>query len=560
MTFLDLVDEARSTERGITFLGPDPERVSWKQLWDDASRAAAVLRQHGLKAGSRVAMLGNTSRSLVTAIEACWLMGATVIVLPIPPRMPSIDAFIETSRRMMSRGDADALLVDADLVGFIGASRPASIVLTMSDLAEQARTTEAGWEPGFGEVERDAILQFTSGSTSEPKGVRVSYDLLESNSTDIALRLALEPEHDVAVSWLPLYHDMGLVGMLATSMSRSIELVLASPLEFMTRPAMWFEAISEHRGTLTAGPNFAYALAARALDARPLADREHLLDLSALRVAINGAEPVRPDTMRTFVRAGAAHGLDPACVLPAYGLAECGIAVCFPPLGRGLVTEWVEAESLAPGARVDVAAEGPTAKEQVLCGSTVPGVAARIVDVVTREPLPARHVGELMLSGRGVSAGYHGNPEADAERLCDGWLATGDLAYLTDTGEAVICGRIKDLIIVAGVNHYPQDIEHAAVAVEGVRPGNVVAIGVRGVDTEHLVVVAESCGEPTRQLARAVRRAVADACGITPRQVAIGARGSLPKTSSGKLQRAATRELFLSGAFEVVVGAGRGEA
>lgn len=553
MTFLDLVADARSDDRGITFLCDGSERVSWQQMWEDASRVAAVLRQHGLKAGSRIAMLGTTSRRFVTAIEACWLMGATVMVLPVPTRMPSIDAFVATCRRRMTHGEADALLIDADLASFIGPPRPARTVITLAELDRLARTSDLSWEPDVGEIDHDAILQFTSGSTTEPKGVRVSHDMLASNSEDIAVGLALDPAHDVCVSWLPLYHDMGLVGILAGSMSRSIELVLASPLDFMTRPAMWFEAIAAHRGTLTAGPNFAYALAARALAAR---DGEPL-DLSTLRVAINGAEPVRPATMRDLVDAGAAHGLDPRCVFPAFGMAECGIAAFFPPVGRGLATEWVDAGSLAPGRRATlVEQQSPTAKEQVLCGTTVPGVEARVVDVVTRRPLPARHVGELMLTGRNVSAGYHALPEVNLERYEDGWFATGDLAYLTDAGETVICGRLKDLVIVGGANHYPQDIEQAAMTVEGVRPGNVVAFGVEGADTEHLVVVAEASGEPTRQLSRAVRRAVADACGITPRQVVMCAKGSLPKTSSGKLQRGAAREMYLAGAFESATGAG----
>jgi fatty-acyl-CoA synthase len=545
MTFLDDVRNARSSERGIIFLGEQPDRVSWQEMWDDATRIAAVFRQHGLKAGSHIAMLGNTSRSFVTAIEACWQLGATVMVLPVPSRMPSIDAFIGACRRRMEQGDADAFLIDADLAAFIPPPAPAPVVLTLAELADAARSADA-WEPGFGEVERDAILQYTSGSTTEPKGVRVSYDVLESNCRDIQLRLGIEPDRDVGVSWLPLYHDMGLVGILATCMSRSGQLVLGSPLDFVTRPAMWFETISEYRGTITAGPNFAYALAARALTNHDGPS----LDLSCLRVAINGAEPVRPSTMRQFVDAGAAHGLDPGCVFPAFGMAEIGIAGFFPPVGRGLTTEWVDPETLAPGSRVVQVPEGPSAREQVLCGTAVPGIDARVVGVDTRQTLPVRHVGELLLTGRGVSSGYYDQPDVNAERYEDGWLATGDLAYLTEDGEVVICGRLKDLIIVGGTNYYPQDVELAAATVEGVRPGNIVAFGVQLDDTEHLVVLAEASGEPSRQVSRAVRRAVANACGITPRDVVLCAKGSLPKTSSGKLQRSAARDLYLAGAFE----------
>lgn len=553
MTYLDLIRASATPDRAVTFLTDldetgTPVRVSWKTMWDDACRYASVMAHHGIQTGSHVAMLGRTSRQLVTAIEACWLMGATVMILPVPTRMPSIDAFIDTCRNRLAAGDADALLLDSDLTAFIPPPQPAPWVISLDELAEQAhQPTITGYTPGIGQTETDAILQFTSGSTSEPKGVRISYDVLESNSNDINQRLHLDPTSDVCVSWLPLYHDMGLVGILGSCMSRGLDLVLASPLDFMTRPAMWLEAIATYRGTITSGPNFAYELAARALnnhDGPPL-------DLSCLRIAINGAEPVRPDTMRNFTRAGRVHGLDPGCVFPAFGMAETGIAGFFPPVGRGLVTETAHRHTLTTGHYVQqLPGTDTNGTEQVLCGTTVPGVNARIAHPDTGEQLPARHVGELQLSGRGITSGYYNAPDANAERFTsDGWLRTGDLAYLTDEGEAVICGRIKDLIIIGGINYYPQDIELAAQTVEGVRAGNAIAFGIELDSTEHVVVVAEATGTPDRTVARAARRAVAANCGINPREVLMVPKGTLPKTSSGKLQRSAAKSAYLDGHY-----------
>ena len=355
------------------------------------------------------------------------------------------------------------------------------------------------------------------------------------------------------VSWLPLYHDMGLVGFLALPMTRGVDLVQAAPQDFMAHPLHWMQWISDHRGTATAGPNFAWVLATRALR------RAEGLDLSSLTLALSGAEPVDPVAVDAFVAAAAPHGFDPGSVFPAFGMAEVAIGGSFPPRGRGLVCDIVdrvvlERDHVAKPVDIDDPDDlALTARRLPLLGRPLPGLEMRIVDPDTFEPRPERHVGELLIRGTSVTPGYYKRPDATAALFHDDWLCTGDLAYLLD-GELVLCGRIKDVIIVGGRNVFPEDIERAVGGVDGVRAGNVIAIGVEGYKgKESVVVVAEVrvAGDDNDRAGQleAIRGEVhhrtLEVCGIPPRDVMLVAPGTLPKTSSGKLQRAACRQQYL---------------
>jgi len=391
---------------------------------------------------------------------------------------------------------------------------------------------------------RLVILQFTSGSTSDPKGVMLPDHVLRANLDAIAEAAHLDPDDDVLVSWLPLYHDMGLVGLLTLPMSTGTPLVLGAPQDFTARPARWMEWISAYGGTATAGPNFSYVLATRALK------RGDQLDLSRLRVALNGAEPIDPDQVEAFVDAGARHGLRPGAVFPAFGMAEVAIAGTFPTPMGGMDTDCVDRRVLETeryAAPVEPGTEG--SRRLAVLGTAVPGLEIRIVDPETGAPLRDREVGELEIRGTSVTTGYYKRPDANADLFHDGWLRTGDLAYLLD-GQLVMCGRIKDVIIVGGRNLFPEDVERAVGQLEGVRAGNVIAFGVDGDrGRESLVVVAESraVDDDLTAVRRLVAERVRDAVGVPARDIVLVAPGTLPKTSSGKLQRSLCKRYYRDG-------------
>jgi fatty-acyl-CoA synthase len=405
------------------------------------------------------------------------------------------------------------------------------------------------WECPDPDPERLVILQYTSGSTSEPKGVMIPDRVLRANIDACASAAGLA-EGDVMASWLPLYHDMGLVGFLALPMTAGVELVQAAPQDFLAKPGAWMQWISDHRATATAGPNFAWVLATRALR------RATGLDLSCLTLALSGAEPVDPAAVEAFVAAAEPHGFRAGGVFPAFGMAEVAIGGSFPPRGRGLVCDTVDREVLERD-RVakPIVIEDPDdlalrARRLPLLGTPLPGLEMRIVDPDTNESRPERHVGELLIRGTSVTPGYYKRPDATAALFRDDWLRTGDLAYLVD-GELVLCGRIKDVIIVGGRNVFPEDIERAVGGVGGVRAGNVIAVGVDGYKgKESVVVVAEvrlsdSRGGDLEAVRADVHHRTLEVCGVPPRDVMLVQPGSLPKTSSGKLQRARCRQQYL---------------
>jgi fatty-acyl-CoA synthase len=535
---------------GITFIDHEERlRISWAQLHEEARVVGASLQARGIRPGDHVALLSPTSRSLVTAIQGCWLAGAASMVLPLPMRMGSIEEFVNGTRVRIRHGDAKLLLIDRQLAPFY---EPVPGDPPVADLdavlpGPQSPGPE-GLEIPVPDPERLIILQYTSGSTSEPKGVMLPDRVLGANLDAIMTAAGLDPEIDVAISWLPLYHDMGLVGLLTAPMTTGADLVQASPQDFLAHPGHWMQWISDFRGTVTAGPNFSWALATRALK------RMQDLDLSCLRIALNGAEPVDPDAVGAFVEAARPYGFRPEAVFPAFGMAELAIGGSFPPPLRGLVFDSVDADLLEHqrlAKPVDPDANG--ARHLALLGRPVPGLEMRIVEPQTGDVLPERHVGELEITGTSVTPGYYRRPEATAELFRDGWMRTGDLAYLVD-GELVICGRIKDVIIVGGRNIYPQDIERAVGQLDGVRAGNVIAFGVEGYKgKESVVVVAETKASDFDQLRRAVHHRVLEAVGVPPRDVMLVQPGSLPKTSSGKLQRSLCRERYLAEELQLVV-------
>jgi fatty-acyl-CoA synthase len=541
------IERAAVRDASITFVvGGAEDVVTWGELHEQAKAYAAALQAHGVRPGDHVALLSPTTRSLVTAIQATWLAGATIVVLPLPMRLSSIDEFVSQTRQRMRDADARLLVADPQLAAFVAPEAGDPPLLGIDELAAGAA---AAWVRPADDPQRLAILQFTSGSTSDPKGVMLPDRVLCANLDAVAEAATLDPDDDVLVSWLPLYHDMGLVGLLTLPMSTGTALVLGAPQDFTARPARWMEWMSTYGGTATAGPNFSWVLATQALD------RSEPLDLSRLRVALNGAEPIDPDQVEAFVAAGRRHGLRPEAVLPAFGMAEVAIGGTFPAPLSGMTTDCVDRRVLETeryAAPVEPGTEG--SRRLPLLGRPVPGLEIRIVDPDTGAPLREREVGELEIRGTSVTPGYYKRPDANAELFHDGWLRTGDLAYLLD-GKLVMCGRIKDVIIVGGRNLFPEDVERSVGQLEGVRAGNVIALGVAGDrGRESLVVVAESktADDDLAALRRLVHERVLDVAGVPPKDIVLVAPGTLPKTSSGKLQRSLCKRHYLAGRLELI--------
>jgi fatty-acyl-CoA synthase len=546
-SLLQRVERAAARSTSITFVvGGGEDIVRWADLHTQAKGYAAALEAHGVRAGDHVALISPTTRELVTAIQATWLAGAAIVVLPLPMRLSSIEEFVAQTRQRIHHADARLVVADAELAAFVAPEPGDPPMIGFGDLAAG---DASAWIRPEEDPERLAILQFTSGSTSDPKGVMLPDRVLGANLDAVAEAATLDPDDDVLVSWLPLYHDMGLVGMLTLPMSTGTALVLGAPQDFTARPARWMEWVSTYGGTATAGPNFSWVLATRALE------HSDPLDLSRLRVALNGAEPIDPDQVEAFVAAGGRHGLRPGAVFPAFGMAEVAIGGTFPAPLKGMVTDCVDRRVLETeryAAPVDVGAEG--SRRLPLLGRPVPGLQIRIVDPDTGMPLREREVGELEILGTSVTPGYYKRPDANAELFRDGWLRTGDLAYLLD-GQLVVCGRIKDVIIVGGRNVFPEDVERVVGAVDGVRAGNVIAFGVGGDrGRESLVVVAESraADDDLAAVRRLVHERVLDVVGVPPKDIVLVTPGTLPKTSSGKLQRSLCKRYYAHGRLEPV--------
>lgn len=533
-----------------------PDVVSWGELHRDACEVAAALQARGVAPGDHVALLSPTTRSLVTAVQGIWLAGGCVIMLPIPMRFSSVDEFMNQVRAHVHHGDARLLLVDGDLSNFYEPKEGDPPVVLLSDVQPgPGRPSANGYREVPDDPHRLAILQFTSGSTADPKGVMLPHHVLGANLDGMVEAAEVKPD-DIFVSWLPLYHDMGLVGMLTVPMTSGCSLVLASPQDFMARPGDWMRWMSDYGGTVTAGPNFSWVLATRAL--KRMISGDEKLDLSPIRIALNGSEPVDPDGVEEFVASARPHGLAPDAVFCAFGMAELALGGSFPPPMRGMACDSVDRTALESEAVARVAGAGVPVRKLPLLGRPVPGLEMRICDPESGEIRGIREVGELEISGSSVTSGYYNRPDLTARIFRDGWLRTGDLAYFVDSPdggppELVICGRIKDVIIISGRNIFPEDIERAVGLIDGVRAGNVIAFSVEGFKgKESIVVAAEVRAADPGQVRREIRNRTLGVCGATPGDIVLIQPGTLPKTSSGKLQRSLCRQQYLRKDLKVI--------
>ncbi|WP_019814298.1 fatty acyl-AMP ligase [Saccharomonospora saliphila] len=539
---------AGGRQRGMVTGEPrEPVRRTWFEVHQRARSLAGGLVSSGLEPGAAVAVLAGAPELIAPTVQGTWLAGGSVTMLHQPTPRTDLARWAEDTltvlrmigSRLVVLGEPfDALAPVLDEHGI--EYRMITDLVEAEPLAEPVPVGEDAL----------ALLQLTSGSTAEPKAVKITHGNLHSNITAMVERAEFDFATDVMVSWLPTFHDMGMVGFLTVPMTFGVELVKITPVEFLSGPLVWPELISRYRGTTTAAPNFAYAIVGRRL-AR--VDDDDAYDLSSLRIALNGAEPIDPAAVRTFTEAGARFAMSPECVFPAYGLAEATLAVSFAPLSTGLTVDVVEAEALEAHDRAVAVPEDDPSRDTdevrsfAVLGRPLDGLEARIVGD-DGEQRGEREVGEIQLRGEAVTPGYLTVDGPVDTQDAHGWFATGDLGYLVD-GQIVICGRAKDVIILGGRNVYPTDIERAVGEVEGVRAGNAVAVRIdAGTRRERFAVVVESAAsddeEAERDLVKRVTARVRDAVDARPYAVLVLPKGSLPKTPSGKVRRAATAEQY----------------
>ena len=517
-------------------------RYGFGKVADETARRAAALQELGLEKGDRFGLIVVEPEDFVLTFLAALRVGIVPVPLYPPLSFGALDAYAERTGRVLELSGSRVLVASSRLQNILWGLVDQVPTLERLVRVEELREGTAIADHVDIQPEDLAFLQYTSGSTADPKGVMVTHRSLVANADGIMLHGLQTTTNDVGVSWLPLYHDMGLIGFVIAPVVHAVSIVFIPTLRFIKRPSSWMETVHRHRGTISFGPNFSYALAARKAKEEEL----ERWDLSSLRVLGCGAEPIQPETMAAFTELF--HGrcnMPTTAIMPAYGMAEATLAISLKVAPEHMVTRMVDLQRFQEDGTV-VAPEGDAlAVEHVACGEVFPGHEVVVMDDEDNVLAPGRE-GELCLRGPSVTPGYFENPEATARAYRGGWLHTGDLGYVLD-GQVYVTGRIKDLIILNGRNLHPQQIEWAAAEVEGVRKGNVVAFSRPGATSEEVVVALETRSQDHAAIADQVKRAVRKEISVAPAEVICLAPGSLPKTSSGKLQRRKTRDQYIAG-------------
>jgi fatty-acyl-CoA synthase len=530
-----MYSSARNSTKGMVTGEPlEPVRHTWGEVHERARRIAGGLAAAGIGPGDAIGVLAGAPVEIAPTAQGLWMRGASLTMLHQPTPRTDLMMWAEDTMNVVGMIEAKAVIVsDPFLVAIPVLEEKGVTVLVIADLlsADPVEPVETG--------EDDlALMQLTSGSTGSPKAVHITHRNIYSNAEAMFIGAEYDVESDVMVSWLPCFHDMGMVGFLTIPMYFGAELVKVTPMDFLRDILLWAKLIDKYNGTMTAAPNFAYALLAKRLrnQAKP-GD----FDLSTLRFALSGAEPVEPADVEDLLDAGKPFGLKSSAILPAYGMAETTLAVSFSECNAGLVVDEVDADLLAALRQAVPSSKGNTRRLATL-GPLLRDIEARIVDE-HGNLMPARGVGVIELRGEPLTPGYTtmgGFIPAQDEH---GWYDTGDLGYQMENGHIVVCGRVKDVIIMAGRNIYPTDIERAAGRVEGVRPGCAVAVRLdAGHSRETFAVAVESNAykDPAevRRIEHQVAHEVVAEVDVRPRNVVVLGPGTIPKTPSGKLRRA----------------------
>lgn len=517
---------------------------TWGELWAQAERAARGLHARGIRPGDHVLMLVPEVGTAVTSLFGLWALGAVPSILGVPYRLTDLDAYLLQLRVTASKLHSKALVLSQAIASMqaeppeAGGGPPLLVAEELEAAgAESREAVDPDAAPG------PCVIQLTSGSTGHPRGVVIPHERVMLHMASMSQALPSR-EQDAAVSWLPLHHDMGLLGGLLFPLFNNYPAHLISPLDFRTRPLCWLEAMSELKATGTAAPPSAFAIC---IALAPRAQRAGL-DLSSWEVAMIGAEPISPQLLRDFARAYAPCGFRPEAFFPVYGLAEATVAVTFPGKMAPTRVDRIDRQVLEREGQAVPCGEAGHPLELTGLGGPIPNTELQVVDDQGR-PLPDRRQGEVLVRSATMMQEYYDDPAATAEAFSGEWLRTGDLGYLVE-GTLFITGRKKELIIKGGHNLVPSIVEEIAAQVDGVRAGNLAAVGVRSeeLETELCYLVAETKLEPERQ--PALQEAIRDrlkAHGIAIDRVVLVPPGSLPKTTSGKIRRRAVAEAIARG-------------
>lgn len=508
--------------------------IEYARFYQSVLETSARLAALGVERGTVVALLGATSLDLCRTAAAVWNLGATLTVLPTPSRLGSLEAFLMETLGKLAASRAGILVGESTVVEAF--SEMLSIPVLGWEGLEAGLRPEQTVAPGGVEA---ALIQFSSGTTRDPHPILLSQEALLANSRAVLARFPGGADRHSCVSWLPLYHDMGLIGCFLMPLLAPGPLTLMGPEVFAARPLAWLEAISKERATTSSAPNFALAYCADRISDEQLAD----LDLSCWKIAMVGAEPVRPQTLRRFAQRFASAGFDPRAFSPVYGLAEATLAVTFSPLGEGLKTLPICSEALAATGQVR-----PGERESPSLGRPIEGVEVAIRE--NGETLPEDRLGEVFVRGASLFSGYLG--EGQEQRICsDGWLQTGDLGFLHQ-GDLYLYGRRRDILLLDGRNHDPSLLEGAVEVLTSLR--RCCAFTQEGVERDELVLACEVAhsftGDPVA-LRREILAAGRTASGLTPALLLLVKAGSLPSTSSGKLRRSETARQHACGELEM---------
>jgi acyl carrier protein len=524
----------------------DGEVITYQQLKDAAIRVAGGLQQRGLQPAEPVVLMLPSGPDYFYSFIGILLAGGIPVPIYPPARPSQLEDHMRRHVRILANCHARTFITvpEAKAIAHLFKSQVPNLqhIVTAADLLSSPAISSA---PVLA-TNDIAFIQYTSGSTGNPKGVVLTHANLLANIRAMGRAVKAGPK-DVFVSWLPLYHDMGLIGAWLGSLYFAMLFVAMPPLSFLARPERWLWAIHHYGGTLSASPNFGYEYCIRRLNDEDLTG----LDLSSWRAAFNGAEPVSPETLSNFSQRFKAWGFSNEAMMPVYGLAESSVGLAFPPLDRGPVIDRIERNTfMQTGSANSERDEDEHVLRFVSSGSPLPGHQIRVVDHAGHE-LPDRQEGRLEFCGPSSTSGYYRDAEK-TQTLFDGdWLDTGDLAYIAN-GELYVTGRIKDIFIRAGRNIYPHELEEAVGNIQGIRAGRVAAFGSedKHSKTERLIVIAETHStdnEELEKLHKKINTLAVDLIGSPPDEVVLAPPGSVLKTSSGKIRRAASRELFEKG-------------
>lgn len=541
--------QAAASRSGASFVARDERRTrfSYAELWRRALRCAGGLRAAGIAAGDRVGIVLPTSPAFFDAFFGTLLARGVPVPLYPPVRLGRLDEYHHTTAGMLSAARARVVLTDARLRRLLGRTLDLALPPLGCRSVEEVCRGHAVERPAL-DPDALALVQFSSGTTVDPKPVALTHRQILANVRAIlGAILAIYPEapdrKHGCVSWLPLYHDMGLIGCLLAAVTHKAELTLIPPELFVARPALWLRTISQVRATVSVAPDFAYALCADRVRDEELAG----VDLSSWLVALDGAEPVTPTALERFATRFGPKGFRREALTPVYGLSEAALAVTFAALAEPSRAVAFDDDLLASEG---LALRRDDGRRLVSVGRPLAGYAVRLVDAAGDELVPDR-LGRIFVRGPSLMAGYLDRAEASAAVLAGGWLDTGDLGFLHD-GELFVYGRAKDLLVVRGRKFSPHLVEQALTGIEGIRPGCVAAVsGLLDEEHESLLVFverrrgADPSGDPA--LIEAVVARVSERTGLVARRVVPLTAGTLPRTSSGKVRRSEALRRYRSG-------------